>query len=126
MKIPTLNAWVDTPDEQADYLLGCFYTSENLQSTLSYGNIQSLPYLIQRYGKEPLTLQTNATEQLEQLLSTVFEVNLLDLKVTADESEPNSLAIRLNCVVSIDGKEVSLGHLLRYVDGRLSNIQKKL
>lgn len=126
MKIPTLSSWIESPDKQADYLLSCFYTSDNLQSTLSYGNVQSLPYLIQRFGKTPLDLQTNTREQLETLLSTVFSVQLLDVKVSADEENPNALTIKLNCVVTTGESEVSLGHMLRYVDGSLREIQSYL
>lgn len=126
MKIPTLGAWIESPDKQADHLLSCFYTSDNLQSTVSFGSVYSLPYLIQRYGKDPLALQTNTREQLELLLGTVFEVQLLDVKVNTKENTPNELAIQINCVVTTDGREVSLGNMLRYVNGSLREIQKSL
>lgn len=125
MKIPTLNAWIDSPDKQADYLLSCFYTSEQLQSTVSFSRIQSMPYLVQRYGKSPLDLQSKAREELQKLLENVFQVRSLDVKVN-ESSTVGELNIKFHCVIQIDGREESVGHLVRYVDGRLREIQKSI
>lgn len=122
-KIPTLNAWIDSPEKQADYLLACFYTSENLQSTLSPGKIHSLPYLIQRFGKNPMELQTQTHEAIRDLLKTVFEVSHINVSVTTDPEKKNHLTIRLDCTINVNGREVSLGQLIQYVDGRVRTIQ---
>lgn len=125
-RIPTLNAWIDSPEKQADYLLACFYTSENLQSTLSPERIHSLPYLIQRNANDPLELQAQTTEALRDLLRTTFDVKDLDVQVTPDDDKPNHLAIRLACTLTVNGRELTLGQLIQYVDGRVRTIQNAL
>lgn len=125
MKIPTLNAWIESPEKIADYMIACFYTSEYLQSTLSYGRIQSFPYLIKRYGKDTLLLQQQARESLDQLLSSVFSVKELDVTVKPGETT-NQLSISLHCIVVLDGKERTIGQLVKFVDGRVRKIQLTL
>lgn len=125
MKIPTLNAWVESPEKIADYMIACFYTSEYLQSTLSFGRIHSFPYLIKRHGQKPMDLQREARENLDELLSSVFSVKELDVVVEPID-DSNQLSIRVHCVLVLDGKERTLGQLVQFVDGRIRSIQQTL
>lgn len=123
MKIPTLDGMLETPEEVCDYLLGNFYANKNLQSTISQGSIPSLSYLIATHRTDYIKLQSAVRDAIEDMLEPLYEIVEMDVVVQDATEDSQTITIKFNCAIRHEGKMVSVGHLVSYVDGRLRSIQ---
>lgn len=123
MKIPTLDGMLETPEEICDYLLGNFYANKNLQSTISQGSIPSLSFLIAAHRTDYIKLQSSVRDAIEAILENLYEIVELDVVVQDSPEDSQTIKIRFNCTIRYEGRSVSVGHLVSYVDGRLRSIQ---
>lgn len=124
--IPTLSSigWVSTIEDKGDHVLSYFITSEYSQSVLYYGEIASLQWLVQRYGHDEGDLEQYTTETLEALMRRYFgdSTNVTVRVKERDPEKPNQLTIQFYCIIRDNGREVSLGRRVEYIDGKLVKI----
>lgn len=123
--IPSLSTagWIASVGQKAEYVLGCFITSEFSQSTLFFGNITSLPHLIKEYGKDIDELTLKTKEQLTNIFSRYFDSNVtVNVKIDPIEDNESQLKIRFSAWVIEDGVEYNVARTIEYLDGTFRRV----
>lgn len=124
--IPSLSTqgWVNTIEEKGDLALSYFITTEYSQSMLYAGQLASLPYLVKRYGTDPLALQSEVTSVLDRMIRSYFgeTVTVVVNVFEADPEKPGQLTIQFRCIIRENGLEYNLGRRVEFLDSKLSNI----
>lgn len=123
--VPSLDAagWVTGVAQKAEKLFSYFLASEHSQSN-HYQRIQSLPYLIQQFGDDAISLQTEIRDALSLLFEDYFEYSEVEVIVrSADDEENNPKQdIRISAIVRSNGAQYSLQQLLQSSNNTISNV----
>lgn len=127
--LPTLSGsgWVTEIAEKTDRLFAYFFVSEYSQTHLYKDNVTSLPYIVQKYGHDEFAIGPNLERSLYAYLARYYDDVRIEITVTSnDESgqETTELNIRVDAVLTEDGKQYSLGRLISTVDSKVMNIIK--
>lgn len=126
--VPTLSSlgWVNTVEEKGDFALSYFITSEYSQSVLYSGRIESLQYLVKRFGSDPLKLEEEIANSLEGLMTRYFDESATSRVEVSDPDpeKPQELTIRFWCIVRENDREYSLGRSVMLTDSRIMKIAK--
>ena len=123
--VPTLSSsgFISNPPEMADRLLSYFFLSEASQSELYYGNITSLPDLIQKHNSETFVLEQAAKDQLTRYFSRYFDN--VEVQATTQIPRPGD-ENRTNLTVFVsftkDKSTYNIGNLVQIVDGKINEI----
>ncbi len=120
---------INSPSKIADRLMSYFYSSDFSQSTASYGDIISLPAIIQRNSNNPDQVVSDVASGLESLFRPYFDSVSFDVKYETDVKESGlNVRSRYNIKVygnmSKDGKDYSLANLLAITNNKLSKVSE--
>jgi hypothetical protein len=117
------NGWLTEPAPKADQLMAWYFVSEESQTSLYLGSITSLPAQIQKYGNDPLLLQTNVGSDLEKYFGRYFDQVAADITVNVNTSATDE---RMNLIVRVtvmqDNVNLDVGALVSYLNGKVVEI----
>lgn len=125
MKAPvySLTGTITEPYKAVDYLLGCFFKSEESQSTQSLGAISSLPYLVKQYGNKPNDLSNHLKDTLRLLLLKFFDIVTVDSSFTIpDDSNDNRFIINTSISIVDNNKSYNVARLIDVKNSIIVNI----
>lgn len=113
--------WITSLEHQVDQMFADFVTSEYSQSVLYYGNILSLPYIVQRYGNDKQKFRRKMKEALDKLFSFYTETSI---EVTVEDVTQGSARYNVNvrCIVTYDNQEYNLARQLTIADSKVKQI----
>lgn len=102
---PTLDGkgWVTAPNDLLDVAFSDFMMSDYSQSSLFYGQIASLPYLIARCGQDLFRLKQEVRSTLESHLGPYFDVVQVTADTITDPLGGPAVELRVGMVVVKDG-----------------------
>lgn len=120
--IPTYDGWISSVEKKGEKVLVYFLTSEYSQSVLYPGSIASLQYLVQRFGGDPIELQRQIQEVLQDLMERYFGSVDVSVTVNGMDGDENRLVIQFSCIIRDAVPEVSLGRRVEVIDGALDKI----
>lgn len=120
---------IDSPSEIADRLMAYFYSSDFSQSTASYGDIISLPAIIQKNSNNPDQVTSDISSALTTLFTPFYDSVNFDVNYDiSDEVDDTSVRSRYNIKVygtmSKDGVDYNLANLLAITNNQLSKVSE--
>lgn len=119
----SLDCWVTSTANKADYLISHFFLSEKSQTAL-YGNeVSSLQWIIQNTQGDLNKLTSLMRSSLSSYFSRYFKS--VNVEVTTNEVTPGSNKIELRLFLSFadkDGKEFILAKLIDILDSKINSI----
>ena len=125
-KIPTLSssAWVGEVSEKADKAIAYFFVSDYSQSVAFSGNITSLSYIVQQYGNDALTLQSEMQRRVQTYMARLFDEATVEVSVTAVDLENDDGQLNINLKISVvdAGKRYSLARLIKTMNSKVQKI----
>lgn len=125
-KIPTLSssAWVGEVGEKADKAIAYFFVSDYSQSVAFSGNITSLSYIVQQYGNDALTLQSEMQRRVQTYMARLFDEATVEVSVTAVDLENDDGQLNINLKISVvdAGKRYSLARLIKTMNSKVQKI----
>lgn len=120
---------INSPSKIADRLMSYFYSSDFSQSTALYGDIISLPAIIQKNSNNPDQVISEVSSGLTALFTPFFDS--VNFDVTYDIDNQNSgmnIRSRYNIKVygnmSKDGVDHNLANLLAITNNQLSKVSE--
>lgn len=128
MKLLTLDSsgYISDPPLIIDRILNNFAVANYSQTVVHYGQIKSLPWLIQRYAQDKFGLQAGIKDSLEIMLSGYFDTVDVEVNIVPDidgvEVKQN---IIIDVIVSRGMQSWSIGKLLQMVNQKLFKIEDK-
>ena len=124
-KIPTLSSsgWVSEVSEKADKAISYFFVSDHSQTALYPGNVSSLAYIVQQYGNDALALLSEMQRRVQTYMSHQFDEANVSVTLAA-VTEPDNGQINLKLLISVkeNGKEYSIGRLLKTLNSKVQEI----
>lgn len=125
-KIPTLSssAWVGEVSEKADKAIAYFFVSDYSQSVAFGGNITSLSYIVQQYGNDALTLQSEMQRRVQTYMARLFDEATVEVTVTDVDLENDDGQLNINLKISVvdAGKRYSLARLIKTMNSKVQKI----
>lgn len=120
-RLPTLSTagWVDDVVTMGAKLVDYFLVSEHSQSQLYRGDITSMTYLVQQYGSEPDALADHTRSQLYNYLNRYFDEVQINTDADNLDSATGRYNLRIDAMLTKDGKQHSLGRLLEIGESRI-------
>lgn len=120
---------ISSPSKIADRLMSYFYASDFSQSTALYGDIISLPALIQKNSNNPDQVVSDISSGLTSLFSPFFDSVNFDVTYEIDNQNSGmNIRSRYNIKVygtmSKDGVDHSLANLLAITNNQLSKVSE--
>lgn len=102
---PTLDGkgWVTAPNDLLDVAFSDFMMSDYSQSSLFYGQIASLPYLIAQCGQDLLRLKQEVRSTLERHLGPYFDTVQVTVETIPNARGTPATELRCSMVVIKDG-----------------------
>lgn len=102
---PTLDGkgWVTAPNDLLDVAFSDFMMSDYSQSSLFYGQIASLPYLIARCGQDLQRLKQEVRSTLETHLGGYFDTVQVTVDTIPNARGTPATELRVGMVVLKDG-----------------------
>lgn len=125
--VPTLttSGWVDDVVSMSNHLMDHFIVAHHSQTHFYKGHVASLPYLVQRYSKDPHRLAQQTQDTLYRYLSRYFD----QVRVTAEPTGLNNQTVRYNIdidAVLSDGRQGhSLGRLIAVGESSILGVEEK-
>lgn len=113
---------ISSPAKIADRLLSYFFASDFSQSTALYGEIKSLPSIIQRNANNPSGVVADIKSDLEALFSPYFESVTFDVEYNNDDGSKYN--IRLYGSVIKDEESYVVANLLTITNNKLSSVSE--
>lgn len=121
--VPSLSSFITEPYKALDYLFGCFFKSEESQSTVSLDAISSLPYLVKVHGNDPATLANEVKDSLRFLLNRYFDTVVIDSSFTIPEDAvDNRYTITTSISVVDNNKSYNVSKLVDVKNSIIVNI----
>ncbi len=128
MKLMSLDSsgYISDPPLIVDRILNYFAVANYSQTVVHYGQIKSLPWLIQRYAQDKYGLQSGIKESLELMLGGYFDT--VDVECTI-EPDIENLEVKQNILVDVvvtrGIQSWSMGKLLQMVNQKLFKIEDR-
>lgn len=105
--VPSLTetGWLEDPFKAGGQLFAYFLESEYSQSNEYYGQIHSMPYIVQQYGGQPPDLCTKINSALTSLFSRYFttDSNAGDIRVNTTHNATTEIT-RYNFTIDLSWK----------------------
>lgn len=102
--VPSLSesGWLEDPFKAGGQLFAHFLASEYSQSNEYYGQINSMPYIVQQHGSKPADLCTNITASLTAVFSRYFntDTNAGNVQVTTTHNASDTVS-RYNFTIDL-------------------------
>ena len=120
---------ISSPSKIADRLMSYFYASDFSQSTALYGNIISLPALIQKNSNNPDQVVSDISSGLTSLFTPFFDSINFDVTYEID-NQNSGMNIRSRYNIKVygtmtkDGVDHSLANLLAITNNQLSKVSE--
>lgn len=111
------------PAVKIDYWMNCFFFSKHSQSRFAYGNVVSLPKLVQLYGDSAIELKEHLQIQLRNFLEKPF--TRADVAVGIEEAEGGyglTLDVNVSDHESVHVGAINVGYALTVRDSVLRSI----
>jgi hypothetical protein len=123
--VPSLSSsgFISNTAEKADRLLSYFFVNEASQSELYFGQITSLPDLIQKNNNETFVLEKSTTDLLKKYFSRYFQN--VEVQARTDKPQPgdeNRTNLTIYVAFTDNGKSYSIGRLVQIVDSKIAEI----
>lgn len=120
---------IDSPSKIADRLMAYFYASDFSQSTASYGDIISLPAIIQKNSNNPDQVVSDVSSGLTSLFNPFFDTVSFDVQYEMDTKDTGlTVKSRYNIKVygsmSKNGEDYSLANLLAITNNKLAKVSE--
>lgn len=119
--------WITDVPNVLDFLMAHFYESEYTQSTLYYGKISNLQYLVQKYGGDPDQFVAGLTNTLQEYLGRYFPDGVkLEITHNANDADFDG-GVKYNVTVKVqvtrDGQTYSIAETLKSLDGVFETVR---
>ncbi len=120
---------IDSPSKIADRLMAYFYASDFSQSTASYGDIISLPAIIQKNSNNPDQVVSDVSSGLTSLFNPFFDTVSFDVQYEMDTKDTGlTVKSRYNIKVygsmSKNGEDYNLANLLAITNNKLAKVSE--
>lgn len=122
--VPTLSphGWVHGTAEKVDFLLAHFFETEANQSYIFYGSVTSIQALIEQAMHDMFQLCKLIKDRLGDFLKRYFDAVVIECSEQEATPGSNRTDIRLFVQVIDDGKEYSVGQLLREKNSKFTRV----
>lgn len=121
--VAALTGWITGAPEKLDYLFSCYFQSEHSQSNLFLNKVASLPYQIQAFGNDQVSLRQVMQDSLQAMLSRYFDSVTVDVEVEPTPGDDGKLTVRVDVTVAQDGVTYSAGRAIdALANGKLLSI----
>lgn len=120
---------IDSPSKIADRLMAYFYASDFSQSTASYGDIISLPAIIQKNSNNPDQVVSDVSSGLTSLFNPFFDTVSFDVQYEMD-TQDTGLTVRSRYNIKVygsmskNGEDYSLANLLAITNNKLAKVSE--
>lgn len=120
---------ISSASKIADRLMSYFYASDFSQSTASYGDIISLPAIIQRNSNNPDQVAVDVASGLTTLFTPYFDSVNFDVQyeVTNKDTSMNVRSrynLKVYGIMSKDGADHNLAQMLSITNNQLSKVSE--
>lgn len=117
--LPTLStsSWVTDSNKILDRILSYFIVADYSQSIIYFGNVTSLPKIIQsNQGNIPRTISA-IESQLSLMINRYFKESTVEVVDKTNSDEPSKVILSIYVsAVDFEGKTVNFGKLLEIQD----------
>ena len=114
--------WITSPAEKADSLLTYCFETNYSQTYLYLGKITSIQYIIEQNAGDINSLVINLRNSLEVFFGRYYDSVIVDVTYTVDKNDISNITLRLNCLVTDNGVQYSLGRLLTVSGSKISKV----
>lgn len=123
--IPSLSpsGWINSLAEKADLAFSHFVLAEYSQSFFNYSEVSSLPWILQRYQRNPSELKKQLQMQLVLYFKKYFYNCLAEVNILNENLNAYNLEIYVT-VQDETGNEISIGNLIDVMDSKVAKISK--
>lgn len=112
--------WIKPSNASLDDLLADFFYAEYSQSTIYYGEVASLPWILSRYPNNYDQIAELTHTTLSKYLCRHFNEVFLDVKASADAVNPNRAVLHINVTaVNAEGVQFTAGKALKILNSKL-------
>ena len=121
----SLDGWVKTPPEMADYLLSHFFLSEYSRAQVYRGGISSFVWILQKYQNNMEATERETESALLRYFGAYF--TNVRVEVLVKEETPGSSRMQIHMYVSFNdekGREYSLGKVIQTLDSKVIKIME--
>ncbi len=120
---------INSPSKIADRLMAYFFASDFSQSTASYGNISSLPAIIQKNTNNPDECSREISVELNKLFTPFYDNVEFEVKYKLREendvvSSRGKYDVYVYATLTKDGIDYSLANLLEITNNKLNNVSE--
>ena len=121
--VPSLSTdgWVTDTAIKCDYLLSHFFLSEYSRSYVSYGNVASFPYLLQKNKDSMDNLENDTRNTLEKYFGAYFNSVNVEVFLKHIEGSKYSITIGLN-VTDDNGKVFEISRVATLENAKIIKI----
>jgi len=99
-----------------------FKASEYSQSTTFYGNISSLPYLIEQHNDDDIRLKSEIANTLTILYKRYFDK--VSVEVRLDYKDDNSYNILIDIIAKNNGNDYSLSNVTNVSKNKIQDVEE--
>ena len=99
-----------------------FKASEFSQSTTFYGNISSLPYIIEQYNDDDIRLKSEICDTLTKLYKRYFDT--VSVKASLDYKDDNSYDILIEIAATDNGSEYTLSNVTNVSNNKIQDVEE--
>ncbi len=126
--VPTLSieGFVSDIAGMTDRLMSYFFTSKYSQSTEYYGNITSLPYIVQKYGNDITALPIQTEKRLTDYLSRHFEQVTVDARCERINENSNTINLIIRVRITHNGKAYDLANEIMVTNAIVQDIKRAI
>lgn len=123
--IPSLSTsgWITSLAEKADLAFSHFVLSQYSQSHFNYGQVSSLPWILQKYQRKPEELKTELRNQLIIYFKKYCNNCLAEVNIINEQLNAYDIEIFVTVEDSI-GNEISIANLVSVLDSKVEKISK--
>ncbi len=113
------DGWIANSALKLDDLLADFYYSEFSQSTIYYGNVASLPYIIQNNRNDPVGTANSIKTTLQLYLNRYFNSVTVDCSASYDTDDQGKASVKLYVeTTDAAGKTQTMSKLLFFLNSK--------
>lgn len=118
--------WIKPSAASLDDLLADFFYAEYSQSTIYYGEVASLPWILSKHPNNYDEVADLTQSTLGKYLSRYFTDVFLDVKASVDSSNPNKAVLYIKVTANTaNGSQVTANGALNILNSKLQEFIKE-
>lgn len=125
--VPSLSGagWLTGLTERADEIFANFMSSQYTQSTLYYGRVDSLSWILATYAGDTIRLRTELISRMTIMFEQHFDTATVLVTITTpDNDKPDTININMDITILHETKKYNFGRLLLANGKRFRLIQE--